>query len=105
MQHCTSRLSQTRDLLALVCCSLVTPLAHECETCLSSVSCALPRKVRALFLAAIESAPCIVFMDEVDAITPKRETSSRGMEKRIVAQVGRRVEVLVECSICLVVWP
>lgn len=26
-------------------------------------------------------------MDEVDAITPKRETSSRGMEKRIVAQV------------------
>ncbi|CAN0247079.1 unnamed protein product [Ectocarpus sp. 12 AP-2014] len=26
-------------------------------------------------------------MDEVDAITPKRETSSRGMEKRIVAQL------------------
>lgn len=30
-------------------------------------------------------------MDEVDAITPKRETSSRGMEKRIVAQVREPV--------------
>ncbi|EKU20967.1 hypothetical protein NGA_2104710, partial [Nannochloropsis gaditana CCMP526] len=27
------------------------------------------------------------FIDEVDAITPKRETASRGMERRIVAQL------------------
>lgn len=33
-------------------------------------------------------------MDEVDAITPKRETSSRGMEKRIVAQVRVPLAVL-----------
>ncbi|KAG5192059.1 putative ribosome biogenesis ATPase RIX7 [Tribonema minus] len=45
------------------------------------------QKVRELFAAASAAAPCIVFMDEVDAITPKRETSSRGMEKRIVAQL------------------
>jgi ribosome biogenesis ATPase len=45
------------------------------------------QKVRELFDTAAASAPCVVFIDEVDAITPKRETSSRGMEKRIVAQL------------------
>lgn len=47
-------------------------------------------------------------MDEVDAITPKRETSSRGMEKRIVAQVRVLSAVLVfflVCSrYCLCIW-
>lgn len=32
-------------------------------------------------------APCILFLDEVDAITPKRETAQREMERRIVAQL------------------
>ena len=32
-------------------------------------------------------APCIVFLDEIDAITPKRETASKDMERRIVAQL------------------
>jgi SpoVK/Ycf46/Vps4 family AAA+-type ATPase len=29
-----------------------------------------------------------VFIDEIDAIAPKRETAQREMERRIVAQVG-----------------
>ena len=32
-------------------------------------------------------APCLMFLDEVDAITPKRETAQREMERRIVAQL------------------
>ncbi|NWH42625.1 NVL protein, partial [Fregata magnificens] len=32
------------------------------------------------------SAPCVLFIDEIDAITPKREVASKDMERRIVAQ-------------------
>lgn len=32
-------------------------------------------------------APCILFIDEIDAITPKRENAQREMERRIVAQL------------------
>uniref|UniRef100_K3WFD0 AAA+ ATPase domain-containing protein n=1 Tax=Globisporangium ultimum (strain ATCC 200006 / CBS 805.95 / DAOM BR144) TaxID=431595 RepID=K3WFD0_GLOUD len=45
------------------------------------------QKLRELFDEAIANAPSIIFIDEIDAITPKRETSQRGMEKRIVAQL------------------
>ncbi|KAL3657476.1 hypothetical protein V7S43_017615 [Phytophthora oleae] len=45
------------------------------------------QKLRELFDEAIARAPSIIFIDEIDAITPKRETSARGMEKRIVAQL------------------
>lgn len=44
-------------------------------------------KVRSLFAEAVKLAPCIVFIDEIDAITPKRETAQREMERRIVAQL------------------
>lgn len=44
-------------------------------------------KLRDLFADAETSAPCIIFIDEIDAIVPKRETAQREMEKRIVAQL------------------
>jgi ribosome biogenesis ATPase len=44
-------------------------------------------KIRNLFDKAAASAPSIIFIDEIDAITPKRETSARGMERRMVAQL------------------
>ncbi|GBG27870.1 26S proteasome regulatory subunit 8-like [Hondaea fermentalgiana] len=45
------------------------------------------QKLRGLFDAARVNAPAIIFIDEIDAITGKRESSSRGMERRIVAQL------------------
>ncbi|KAI8909635.1 P-loop containing nucleoside triphosphate hydrolase protein [Gorgonomyces haynaldii] len=45
------------------------------------------KKIREVFDEARELAPCILFIDEIDAITPKRETAQREMERRIVAQL------------------
>ncbi|KAJ3194735.1 hypothetical protein HK101_002016 [Irineochytrium annulatum] len=45
------------------------------------------KKIREIFEEARECAPCVLFMDEIDAITPKRETAQREMERRIVAQL------------------
>ncbi|KAJ1674842.1 Ribosome biogenesis ATPase rix7, partial [Spiromyces aspiralis] len=45
------------------------------------------KKLRDMFQEAKSLAPCLVFIDEIDAITPKRETAQREMERRIVAQL------------------
>ena len=45
------------------------------------------KQLRDLFDEAREKAPCILFLDEIDAITPKRESAQREMERRIVAQI------------------
>ncbi|KAJ3081074.1 hypothetical protein HK100_009982, partial [Physocladia obscura] len=45
------------------------------------------KKIREIFDDAKQHAPCILFIDEIDAITPKRETAQREMERRIVAQL------------------
>nr|XP_044997297.1 nuclear valosin-containing protein-like [Jaculus jaculus] len=53
----------------------------------SGVSGESEQKLRELFDQAVSNAPCIVFIDEIDAITPKREVASKDMERRIVAQL------------------
>lgn len=45
------------------------------------------RRIRQLFVEAQSKAPALVFIDEIDAITPKRESAQREMERRIVAQL------------------
>lgn len=45
------------------------------------------KKIRELYDEAKALAPCLVFIDELDAIMGKRENAQREMEKRIVAQM------------------
>merc|ERR1712157_537955 len=42
-----------------------------------------PKLVRELFKVASENAPCIIFMDEIDAIGAKRYNSNSGGEREI----------------------
>ncbi len=44
-------------------------------------------KLRALFKEAQETAPSIIFMDEIDAIAPKREEAQGEVERRMVSQL------------------
>lgn len=44
-------------------------------------------KLRGIFEQAKKSAPAIIFLDELDAIAPKRENVQGEVEKRVVAQL------------------
>lgn len=44
-------------------------------------------KLRQIFKDAQENAPSIIFMDEIDAIAPKREETPGEVEKRMVSQL------------------
>ena len=45
------------------------------------------KALRGHFEQAVKFAPALLFIDEIDAIAPKREGTQREMEKRIVAQL------------------
>ncbi|RWS23812.1 nuclear valosin-containing-like protein [Leptotrombidium deliense] len=60
-------------------------------------------KIRQLFMIAKSMEPCIVFIDEIDAITPKRESVSREMERRIVTQLITSLDNLGNDSRVLVI--
>ena len=56
-------------------------------------------KIRQLFQAAIAAAPSLIFLDEVDAITPKRDSAGREMERRIVAQLLTCLDELQKANV------
>ncbi|MCO5578407.1 hypothetical protein L7F22_032249 [Adiantum nelumboides] len=53
-------------------------------------------KVRSLFAEASRLAPSIIFIDEIDSITSKRENAQREMERRIVTQLMTCMDELNE---------
>lgn len=48
-----------------------------------------------------EHAPCVLFLDEIDAISPKRETAQREMERRVVTQLLSCMDGKDDVNICL----
>lgn len=45
------------------------------------------KKLRKIFIDGEEKSPSIIFIDEIDAIAPKRETVTGEVERRVVAQL------------------
>jgi len=62
-------------------------IALSAPSIVSGMSGESEKALRDHFEEAKKVAPCLIFIDEIDAITPKRESASREMEKRIVAQL------------------
>jgi ribosome biogenesis ATPase len=62
-------------------------IALSAPSIVSGMSGESEKALREHFEEAKKMAPCLVFVDEIDAITPKRESAQREMEKRIVAQL------------------
>ncbi|OII75366.1 nuclear VCP like protein [Cryptosporidium ubiquitum] len=53
---------------------------------INGVSGTSEASLRKLFDDAMEMAPCLIVIDEIDIVTPKREGSNREMERRLVSQ-------------------
>lgn len=53
----------------------------------SGISGESEQRVRSLFAEAMMVAPSILFIDEIDSITPKRDTAGKESERRVVTQI------------------
>ena len=62
-------------------------IALSAPSIVSGMSGESEKALRDHFAEAKKMAPCLVFIDEIDSICPKRESVQREMEKRIVAQL------------------
>ncbi|KAF4678148.1 hypothetical protein FOZ62_026994, partial [Perkinsus olseni] len=68
----------------------------------SGVSGESEATLRNLFSTAVSNAPCIVLIDEIDAICPRRETAAREMERRIVSQMQISMDGLWKTGVVVI---
>jgi transitional endoplasmic reticulum ATPase len=54
------------------------------------------KKIREIFEEAAKNAPTVIFIDEIDAIAPKREEVTGEVERRVVAQILALMDGLEE---------
>lgn len=57
-------------------------------------------RIRDIFEEALRTAPCILFIDRIDAIAPKIDLKdTRGMEKRMVNQLVTSLDGNIKNSV------
>ncbi|GMT14171.1 hypothetical protein PFISCL1PPCAC_5468, partial [Pristionchus fissidentatus] len=64
----------------------------------SGVSGETEERIRNLFETAKKNAPCVIILDDIDAIAPKKETATREMERRVVSQICSSLDELFSAS-------
>ncbi|XP_076815357.1 ATPase family gene 2 protein homolog A-like [Clavelina lepadiformis] len=64
------------------------------------------KQLRSVFMKAKRLSPCVIIMDEIDALCPRRDSSRTDVEKRVVASLITLLDELnnssEECSIVVV---
>ena len=76
-------------ILKLAATEIVSGISGESES-----------RLRELFDKAVASAPCILFIDEIDAITQRRDQTNKGNPED---ENGFDLSLLIECLINLLV--
>jgi ribosome biogenesis ATPase len=61
---------------------------------IAGVSGESEERIREIFEQAASFAPCVLFVDEIDAISSNRQTAQKDMERRIVAQLLSSIDNL-----------
>lgn len=61
---------------------------------IAGVSGESEERIREIFEQAASFAPCVLFIDEIDAISSNRQTAQKDMERRIVAQLLSSIDSL-----------
>ncbi|KAK1761365.1 ribosome biogenesis ATPase RIX7 [Echria macrotheca] len=59
----------------------------QATTLVSGTSGESEKNIRDVFEEAVRLAPCLLFIDEIDAIAGKRDSANKGMETRIVSEM------------------
>jgi ribosome biogenesis ATPase len=68
----------------------------------SGVSGGSEKNIRELFDSAREASPCVIFLDELDAVCSSREDSSKEMTGRIIAQLLSSMDSVTNGEILLI---
>jgi len=61
---------------------------------IAGVSGESEERIREIFEQAASFAPCVLFIDEIDAVSSNRQNAQKDMERRIVAQLISSIDNL-----------
>ena len=69
---------------------------------ISSMSGESESKLRQIFEEAKQNAPYILFIDEIDTIAARKDSSSKEMEKRIVTQLMACIDDVADSNVFII---